>query len=203
MGTLFALLVSMRLPVQLTFRNMEPSDAVASRIQTLASDLDRFYDRIMSVRVAFEQRHRHHHKGSLFHVRIELVVPGKELVVSSEGHDEHAHEDPYVAIRDAFDAARRQLQDFARQRRGYEKTHAVPDHGHIIELSPDGYGFIETIAGQRVYFHKNAVANGQFERLAKGAEVRFELHPDESGKGPQASAVHLVGKHHLAPTDTV
>ena len=191
------------LPIQVTFRNMEPSEAIAARIQTLATELERFYDKIMSCHVAFEKRHRHHHKGGLYHVRLELVVPGRELVVSTEPHKAHEHEDPYVAIRDAFNAMRRQLQDFARLRRGADKTHAVPQHGHVVELSPDGYGFLESAAGERVYFHRNAVANGHFAELVAGTEVRFELHEDESPKGPQASAVHIVGKHHLPPSEAV
>lgn len=131
----------MELPVQITYRNMEPSDAVTARIEAEAAKLDTFYDRITSCRVLVEAPHRHHKRGELFHVRIELGVPGTELVVSHEptphatlSHDEEAalkkhievhpeHKDIYVAVRDAFGSARRQLQDYVKRMRGEVKTH--------------------------------------------------------------------------------
>lgn len=106
----------MALPVQITFRNFDPSLALEEHIREKAAKLDHFADHITNCRVVLEARHRHHHKGRLFHVRIELAVPGDEIVVSREPHQAHEHEDIYVAIHDAFDAARRQLQDRTRLR---------------------------------------------------------------------------------------
>ena len=106
-------------------------------------------------------------------------------------------------MRDAFDAARRLLEDHARRRRGEGKTHAVPDHGRIARLLPDrDCGFIEAAAGQ-VYFHRNSVANAAFDQLEVGAEVRFVVQEGESPEGLQASTVVPLGKHHLPPTETV
>lgn len=116
----------MKLPLQIAFRNMQASDAVEARIRARAAALERFADDLVSCRVAVELQARHRHQGNLFRVRIDLKVPGRELVAGG-GHDiDHAHEDVYVAIRDAFDAARRQLEDHARRRRGDVKTHRVP-----------------------------------------------------------------------------
>ncbi len=104
----------MIIPLQITFRGMDPSDNIAAKIRERAEKLDRFHERITAVRVVFEQSHRGHHQGNLFHVRVDITVAGGEIVVGHDHHDEHEHEDPYVAVRDAFDAARRRLEDFVR-----------------------------------------------------------------------------------------
>jgi len=133
----------MIVPVQITFRNMPPSDAVAARVQEEAEKLDEFYKRITSCRVIIEAPHRHQRLGEQVHVRIELGVPGGEIVVRHEpslhsavqrrGEQEwekHLEANPQhkeigVAIRDAFKAARRRLQDYARRQRGQVKIHNV------------------------------------------------------------------------------
>jgi ribosomal subunit interface protein len=193
----------MQLPLQITFRHMEPSAALEARIRQRAEEFERFFDRITSCRVVVERAHRRHQQGNLFEVKIDLTIPGNELVVGRDSGANHAHEDPYVAVRDAFDAARRLLEDHARRRRGEAKTHAVPDHGRIARLLPDrDCGFIETGAGE-IYFHRNSVANDGFDRLEIGTEVRFVAQEAESPEGPQASTVVPLGKHHLPPTETV
>jgi cold shock CspA family protein len=109
------------------------------------------------------------------------------------GEREHA----LVAIREAFAAAARQIEDVARDMRGQVKAHLAESHGRIASIfAGDGCGFIETADGREIYFHRNAVLNGGFARLSVGSEVRFV---EENGeKGAQASTVRLVGKHHLA-----
>jgi ribosome-associated translation inhibitor RaiA len=131
----------MKSPVQITYRNMEHSEAVTARIHEEADKLDEFFPRITSCRVVVEAPHRHKKSGELFHLRIDLAVPGREIVVSHEPSpraalsrgDEAAlekhteihpeHKDVYVAIRDAFGSARRQLQDYVKRLRGDVKTH--------------------------------------------------------------------------------
>src|SRR3990170_3518334 len=114
----------MQLPLQVTLRDISPSEAIEAYIRERATKLDGFYDRIMSCRVAVEAPVRHHRKGGPFKVRIDLTVPGAELVVNRQADD-----DLYVAIRDAFDAARRKLEDYARRQRGAMKAHEAPTHG--------------------------------------------------------------------------
>jgi ribosome-associated translation inhibitor RaiA len=131
-------------PLQITFRNMAPSAAIEKQIREKAAKLDVFYDRIMSCRVIVEAPHRHHHKGKAFVVRITLGVPGPDIVINhapkrlsaaqraereeaalEENHrpSKHgAHEDLYVALRDAFQAAERKLQDHARRQNGVVKS---------------------------------------------------------------------------------
>ena len=184
----------MKLPLQIVFRNMAPSEAIEAKIRERTDRLDHFYEHIMSCRVIVEEHHRHHHQGNLYHVRVDMKVPEGELVASRDPAEHHAHEDVYVAIRDAFNSVRRQLEDYIRRRRGQVKVHEPPPHGRIAELYPD-YGKIEAPDGRLVYFHKNSVVDADFDRLEIGAEVRFAEEPGELG--PQASTVHVVGKHHI------
>lgn len=109
-------------PVQVTFRNVDASSAVEADVLKRAATLERFHPRIHSCHVAVEAPHRHHHKGALYRVRIELAVPGAELVVGRNPTERAAHADVYVAVRDAFRAARRELTDDARRARGQVKV---------------------------------------------------------------------------------
>lgn len=113
----------MQIPLEITFRGFPHSDAVEARIREKAAKLEQFYDNIISCRVAVELEHQHQHQGNLFHVRIDLSVPGKHIVVSREHHDKQSHEDMYVALRDAFDVAKRQLEEHVRIQRGEVKRH--------------------------------------------------------------------------------
>jgi cold shock CspA family protein/ribosome-associated translation inhibitor RaiA len=188
----------MAYPLHITFRNMDPSDAVDAAIRERAERLDRFYPRIMSCRIVVEAPHRHQRKGKLYGVRIEVVVPGGEIAVTHEGRQNQAHEDVYVAVRDAFDAVGRLLEDKARRQRGDVKSHGVPLHGRILRLFPEeGYGFIETSDGDEIYFHRNAVTKPGFDKLQAGSEVRLVVAESESPDGPQATTVTAVGKHHI------
>lgn len=186
----------MILPLQITFRNMKPSEAAEAYVRERAQKLDKFYGQIVACRVVIEAPHKHHHKGNLYRTRIDITVPEGELVFAREPSADHTHEDVYVAIRDAFDAIRRQLEDYSMCRRGDVKTHQVPCHGRISQLFPDaGYGCIETLDGREIYFHQNSVVNERFDKLNIGAEVRFAEEAGE--RGPQASTVLVVGKHHI------
>jgi len=114
----------MPIPLQISFRNMDPSPAVEERIRKKAAKLERFHDRIVNCTVVVEAPHRRHHKGKLYNVRVDISLPGKDVVVDRAKPIDHGHEDVYVAIRDAFDAAVRRLEDQTRKMRGDVKTHA-------------------------------------------------------------------------------
>jgi ribosomal subunit interface protein len=184
----------MLLPLQITFRHMDPSPAVEARIRELAARLDRFYDSITSCRVVISAPPAHSQKGGPFSVRIDLTLPGGEVVVQSEHDKTGAHADAYVALRDAFDDLRRQLEDYGRRQHGDVKHHeASMQTGTVIEVATEeGYGRIETSDGRLVYFHRNSVHGARFESLAPGARVRFEEEQGDLGR--QAAAVRpLVG----------
>lgn len=198
----------MILPVQVSFRNME-NDGLDEYVREQAAKLERYFNGITSCRVVVELQGRHRH-GNAYHVRIDLGVPGKELVVKQEPNlhpalrdvkTDKAHKsnevgrvyrNPRRAITVAFSELRRQLQDYVRERRGKVKTPAENlSTGTVSTLFPDeGYGFLTTPGGQEVYFHQESVLNGLFARLRVGSLVRFA---EELGdKGPQATTVNLV-----------
>ena len=137
---------TMTFPVRIAFRNMAPSAAIERNLRERAAKLETFFERITGCRITVEAPHRHHQKGKAFQVRIDLSLPGGEIVINrapkrlsagkathtedetklSENHrpSKHgAHEDVYVAIRDAFNAAGRKLQDHVRRQSGAVKAH--------------------------------------------------------------------------------
>lgn len=186
----------MQRPLQISFRNMDPSPVVEQRIREKAARLEQFHDRIVGCQVTVEAPRRHQRKGKLYNVRIVLSVPGRDVIIGNVGPLNHAHEDVLVAVRDAFDAARRVLEDHVRHMRGDEKTHAVPLHGKVARKFDD-YGFVEMPDHLEVYFHRNSVSDGGFDRLGVGNEVRLVIAEKEGTEGPQASTVTPIGKHHI------
>lgn len=115
----------MKIPLQITYRGLSSSDALSHVIREEADKLEEFYDKITSCRVVVDQPHKHHRKGKHFHVRVDLTVPGNELVAARDPAEHDSHEDPFVAVSDAFRAARRMLQVHVEKRRGDVKRHGV------------------------------------------------------------------------------
>jgi cold shock CspA family protein/ribosome-associated translation inhibitor RaiA len=199
----------MQLTPNITFRGVERTDGLETEILTRLRKLETYYGRIMGCRVLVEFVQRHHEAGNRYHVRIDLTVPGEEMVVSHEASlhataqdvdadrlSKVAESDPErkharVAIREAFDIARRQLQDYARRQRGTVKTAARQSRGRVSQLFPiDEYGYIEAADGHEVYFQKSSVRKDAFNRLAVDSAVSFVEEHGE--KGPQASTVKLL-----------
>ncbi len=110
----------MKLPLQITLRDLHHSDAVEQHIREKVDKLGHLYAHIMSCRVTVEMLGKHKHQGKPFAVRIDMTVPGGEIVVNRE-----RDEDVYVVLRDAFDSAKRQLEDYGRKQRGDVKHHAT------------------------------------------------------------------------------
>lgn len=183
----------MKHPLQITVRNMSLSDAAKAAIQEKAAKLDAVDDRVIGCRVLVELPHKHHHQGALYNVRIDLTIPGAELVVKRE-----PHEDLYVAIRDAFSAARRQLRERRKQKINDVVPREAPQpEARVGRLFPiEGYGFLETPDGREIYFHRNSVLNDAFTHLEVGAHVRYV--EEEGEKGPQASTVVVTSRNHAA-----
>jgi len=182
----------MQSPVQITFRDMSPSPSIAAHVERRAAKLDTFFDRIVKCHVVVGAPHRHSKHGKRFHVRIDLHVPGKELVVSKNPDD--AKEDANAAIDDAFGDAERLLEEFAALHNKVDtKIHLRSPHGIVTKLFLErGYGFIEAEDGREVYFHQNSVLGARFEKLSIGARVRFA--EEDGDNGPQASTVHAGGE---------
>jgi cold shock CspA family protein len=178
---------------------LEHTAALDERIRARARDLEQLCPAITGCSVVLTASHRHR-RGNLYSVHIRATVPGKELVVSRDPADEHAHEDAYVAIRDAFNAADRIAEDYVRKHRHQVKHHEVPMHGRVTKIYwHEGFGFLENSDGEEIYFHRNSVPHDGFLELEIGDEVRFSAMQSESEKGPQAASVVRIGKHHLVP----
>lgn len=182
----------MKIPLKITLEDITHSDAIEAAIREKAGRLDRFYPHIMSCRVSVRLAGKHSHQRRPYNVHIDLTVPGGEIAVN---HD--MHEDIYVAIRDAFDAARRKLEDYGRVQRGDNKAHEPVYHGRVARMFPDeGYGFIETSDGRELYFSRENLVNAQLDELEPGTEVQFL--EQVGAEGLQAKRVS-VGKHSVGP----
>jgi len=207
-------------PTQITCRNMETSAAVEGWIREEAGKLDEFYNHIMGCRVVVELPNRRHRWGNHYHVRIDLTVPGGELVVKREPslhssiqqtHDQRVvkhlelkapHGELRQAIDDAFKAMGRRLQDYARRQRRDVKTHEPTPRARISKLLPtEDFGFLETPGGREIYFHRNSVLDQGFSRLKIGTVVTFV--EEEGAKGPQASTVKLARNRHPRRTEAM
>lgn len=176
----------MKLPLQITTRKLSLPKNAIDIIKQKASKLETFYDKIIGCRVMVETPHKHKNQGVLYNVRIVISVPGSELIVKRE-----PNQGIYIAIRDAFDAARRQIQNFARKRRGEIKTHNVVPTATITEIYPYmGYGFMTTDDGRQIYFHTNSLIDQDIAEVEIGASVRFA--EKQGMDGPQASTVALI-----------
>jgi ribosome-associated translation inhibitor RaiA len=114
----------MRSTPQIVWQNLSPSDTIEAKIRQHIAKLEKIFDRLSDCRVVIEVPHRHHHQGNIYHLQINLTVPGAELIVNRQPPAQQTHEDLHVAMRDAFESAERQLKEYAQQRRGEIKTHA-------------------------------------------------------------------------------
>jgi ribosomal subunit interface protein len=173
----------MKQPILITSRGFPLTKAIENAIHDKANKLCTFFDRIISCRVIVFSPHKHHYKGNAYNVNIGIKVPGYDISVKRE-----PHEDLYIAIREAFDAARRQLKVYARKRKQAERARNIQPRAKVTSLFLDhGYGFIATPEGREIYFHKNSVLNNRFKNLQVGTAVRFV--EDVGNKGPQASTL--------------
>ena len=175
----------MKIPLQITSRNFELTDTIKDAIYEQAEKLDRIYDQIVRCEIVLEAPHQRKTKGGVYNVRISVTVPGGQIKVKKE-----PHEDLYVSINRAFDRTHRQLKQFISQQRRDVKYHEETPFGIITKIFQEkGYGFLTTPEGREIYFHKNSVVCSKFKNLEAGSKVRFV--EAEGEKGPQASTVKL------------
>ncbi len=180
--------------LEMTFRGIEKTESIESLIRKKAAKLEQVCSDLTSCRVAVESPQQHQWAGGPFRVRIDMGVPGKELVVTRESSKGDLHDPLPKILRDAFDAARRKLREYSKQRQGEVKTHPEQETvAYVYKLFPEeGYGFIKTPDGTEIYFHRNSVLNNEYDRLEIGTGVRFVAEAGD--KGMQASTVQIVDK---------
>lgn len=179
----------MERPVDVTARSIDLPDSMRELVEERARRLERYYPELVGCSVTVEGPGRRRRTGGPFSVQLDLRVPNAEPIVVTR----QRAEDLQVAIRESFDAARRRLEDFARQQRGDVKRHEPQPTGRVSRLFPEaGYGFLRTdeVPAREIYFHRNSLLGADFDTLAVGAEVRF--HEEPGAEGPQASSVTVT-----------
>ncbi|MSO66192.1 MAG: HPF/RaiA family ribosome-associated protein [Alphaproteobacteria bacterium] len=181
----------MKIPLEISFKDIAPSPAIEQYVREHAAKLDKFHERVMACRVSIEAPHRHQHKGKLYQVRIDLTVPGEELVANRSPAADASHADVYVAARDAFRAIKRQLQDYGRRRRGKGVVEAADPPaliGKVVRLEPEReIGYLVDLDGQEVFFHRNSVRGKAYGKLAIGSDVHHVAI--EGANGHEATKV--------------
>ena len=182
----------MQIPPEVSFRNVEPSERHRQKIAEEIEKLERYFDRITRCRVVVDMPHRHSEQGNRYHVGIRLTVPTTELVVSRDPGPNEGHQDLDTAIVDAFQAMRRQLEEYAgRLRKERNRTEPGVRSGKVVRLmTRDRYGFIRTPDEREVYFHEDTLVGADLDELEVQTPVRFIEERGE--KGPQAREVHVL-----------
>jgi cold shock CspA family protein/ribosome-associated translation inhibitor RaiA len=185
----------MKVPLNMTFRNVTKSTNIEALIRKQAAKLERVCPHLVSCRVAVEKPQAHQKSGNPFRVRLDVTVPpAHELVTVRNAGEGDLHEQLPTVVRRAFDAMQRQLKKLVEKQRGNVKLHpAQQTTGIVIRLFRDqGYGFIKSLDGREIYFHKDSLPAAEFHRLEIGTGVHW--NEEEGEKGPQASFVKIVDK---------
>jgi cold shock CspA family protein len=176
---------------KIQFLNFDESESVGKTIQSHLETLEKITNRITSCHVVISRPHRKQLKGNIFHVKLRVQLPGATIVIDKDPGKNQAHQDVYVAVRDAFWAAKRKVEDYVRKQSGFVKEKVASPHAKIIRLIPsDECGFIQTRDLREIYFHRNSIVNGNFDDLSVGQEVRFSESMGE--QGPQVTSMHII-----------
>lgn len=183
----------MQVPPELSFRGIESDPGIESRIRERLKNLEKVCDYISSAHIAVEKTQQHQERGNPYRVRIDLnVPPGHEIAVRKEPSKGDLHHPLESVINDAFDAARKQLKELVEKQQGKTKSHPAQEVNAFVDkiFHQRGYGFLKSLEGHQVYFHRNSVLNETFDRLRPGAGVHYTEEMGE--KGPQASSVRII-----------
>lgn len=186
----------MQVPLEMIWHEMDPLPHVESRVRERVARLEKFFDRIIGVRVVVEAAHRRPRGSSVdYEVRLEVTVPGSVLTIDRKPGDVHTHKDPQMAVRDAFQAMERKLKRWKEEHSGRPELTETPYlQGKIAELNPleDG-GQIAVTDGRLIYFHRNAVVNEDYDDLNIGDPVELMIAPEDDAVNLHASTVRRIG----------
>lgn len=181
----------MKVPLQVAFHGVPSSERIEELVRERVAKLERACDHITSCRVTIEKPHRSRGNAEHWQVRVDLTVPpGHELVVRRESNEGTARDGLYGVVTEVFDAAWRRLEKLNKRQRGEVKSHPMQDVGGIVRRLFEDHGFVRTMDGRDVYFHKNAVIGDGFAELGIGMGVAFE--EEEGDDGPQATTVRVI-----------
>jgi cold shock CspA family protein/ribosome-associated translation inhibitor RaiA len=180
----------MQSPARITFQNTEPSVAVEARVHEHIAHLERFHPEIVACRIEIAALPVHKPPYATYDVQVEIETADRVIHVRSETADPDAYVDVFIALRDAFDAAKRTLRRLAAERNG--ESHRTSSRVGTIAHLANGYGRIAADDGHTVYFHRSCLHNTRFSALSVGTLVEFE--EDLGNHGPQAAAVRLASR---------
>lgn len=187
----------MQIPAKISFHNVDASAALETRIREKIAKLEKRFPNLVGLSVVVDSAHHHQQKGRLYTVKIDVTLPGGELVVSMHpGKNPTKHDKIFAAMNDAFLAIEKQLIRFRAPMRKETKSRAKHWQIGVVSniSSDDGFGFLTTGDGE-IYFHKNAVENERFSELDIGSKVRFVSADQPGNDGPHASVVRLPGRN--------
>ena len=182
-------------PLDIGFHNMDASPSLEAEIRERVDRLERRYAHLIGCRVTLEGLHNQHRTGNIHEVHIVLSVPGRDLVVSHEPHrarERRAKPDLRSSVREAFQAAERQLESY----KGVQRTDASKPSGsalagEIAQLLPGAdHGFILNNLGTQLYFHRDSLTSGTFEALSVGQSVHYVQ--EDGSAGPVAVKVRVA-----------
>jgi cold shock CspA family protein/ribosome-associated translation inhibitor RaiA len=181
----------MDIPLEIAFHNVEPSAEIEGLIREHVGRLEKLYPHLVGCRVSVEMLHKQHRNGNVPEVHIAIRVPGREIAISREPHrakQRRAAPNIHTSVKDAFRAAEKRLKDFKDLQYGEVKKKEMPIQGYISQLVAEkNYGFIATGNGEELYFHRNAMANGEFDGLREGEAIHYSVVAGD--KGPSAGRV--------------
>ncbi|HKB84955.1 MAG TPA: HPF/RaiA family ribosome-associated protein [Ignavibacteriaceae bacterium] len=183
----------MQIPLEISYRDVKKTDDIDNLIREKVNKMERICDYMTSCRVAVEKPQRTINDGNPYRVRIAMrVPPGHELVVERKPGEGEMSDGLEKVIRYAFDAAKKQLEKLTEKQRENIKQHPQQEVAAIVDriFYEDGYGFLRTINGREIYFHKNSVVNKDFKEIETGMGVNF--FEEQGEEGPQASTVHII-----------
>ena len=186
----------MKITPEITYRHLEKTTAIHNLVEEKIAKLEQFCDYMNSCRVVIEKDSDNPNSGSPYRVSIDITIPhGREIAVVENPDTGKQYTPLERVIRDAFEAARRQIVSISTEQQGKRKVHPEQEVSAVVEklFSEEGYGFIrEASTGREIYFHRNSVVHDDFERLVVGAGVRYKETMGEMG--PQATTVQLIDK---------
>jgi cold shock CspA family protein/ribosome-associated translation inhibitor RaiA len=183
----------MNIPLEVVFRGVERTSDINEIIEKRTEKLQHLCGHIISLRIAVEKPQLYQDRGNPYRIRLDLrVPPGHELVVRRESSQGDMHDSLPMMLRLAFDAAERQVRKLrAKQRYDVKRHFDTWSMGTVVKKFDDNdYGFIKATGDRDVYFHKNSLLKGDFEKLAVGTVVKFT--EEEGANGPQATTVHKI-----------
>lgn len=177
----------------ITFRNLDSSPAIEQKVRERIVDIEKYHPRITSCDVVIEMPQKPRVSGREFLVQINIRVPGPDIHVARSVSHSEAAGNLDLAIRDAFNAARRMLQDQDREMDIHRvKRHAPVLHGEIDRLfEGEGYGFISGEDGEEYYFSRESIGENGWEKLRVGTRLKFRAEDGENG--PYAANVSVAG----------